>query len=879
MVASRVSVGPRLVAAAAIVGAHSILPASAQVRPSFDEIWLYRTDAGRLERVTTASGSGRESTAANVSADGRRVVFQSDSDFRGEGIPNGTDEIWLYDTETRALTRITRASDPSRDSQNPVISADGSTLVFESDSDLKGEGMPARQRELWRYDVASGELTRLTRATAGGTSGGAAVNANGSRVAFHSSADFDSGAVASQSLDIWLLETTTGQLTRVTHAGDQRTSTWPALDAAGTTVAFQSDADLLQHGDIARGQTEVWLYGVAGRELTRVTRGGDGSRASERPQLSGDGTKVVFHSDADLLDEGRPDSVDEIWLYESPTRALRRLTSTWEPQRDADSNPVLHPDSYGPRITRDGRRVVFASDGDFLNEGLPNGFPNTWVYDLADGPLRRIDTSAGTGSGVAISADARTVVLFRTGFDVTRHARVAAPAAPPRPERLTAEAVARDLDAFQAEIEARWAYLKTTGVDYMAGIAALRERARGGIAFDEYAIELQKIISMFVDGHAGVGGVRYPPGYLPFLIEPTGRRFVAFKPDRSGFVDPDRPYVTHMDGRPIQAWIAAAAPFSPRGSAQYITRNGLRQIRYLQFQRGVMGLEQGATVRVQVAAADGSDTRELTLPVSDRGPTYGTWPETRSGLLDGNVGYLRIVSMNDAAVTEVQTWMPKFGETRGLIVDVRGNGGGSRDALRALFPYVMAADAAPRVVNAAKCRRHPDYGPDHLGGSRYMYPENWSGWSPAERDAIRQFRTTFRPQWNPPANEFSEWHYLVMSRDMNPDAFVYGRPVIILMDEKCFSATDIFVSAFKRYPNVTLVGQPSGGGSARRVGVRLPESGLSLGLASMASFQISGLLHDGHGTMPDVLVNPEPRYFLEGGLDNLLARALEVVGR
>jgi C-terminal processing protease CtpA/Prc len=238
------------------------------------------------------------------------------------------------------------------------------------------------------------------------------------------------------------------------------------------------------------------------------------------------------------------------------------------------------------------------------------------------------------------------------------------------------------------------------------------------------------------------------------------------------------------------------------------------------------------------------------------------------------VGYLRLAAMNQDAVEEVRSWMPRFRDTHGLIVDVRGNGGGSRDALRALFPFLMSETDAPRVVNAAKYRLHPDYQEDHLGGSRYMYRESWSGWSDEERAAIASFRETFTPEWEPPEDEFSEWHYLVMSRSMNPEAYVYDEPVIVLLDEGSFSATDIFVSAFKGWRGVTLVGTPSGGGSARQVVIRLPVSGLQMSLASMASFQWNGQLHDGNGTQPDVLVHPDPEYFLAGGRDNVLERAL-----
>src|SRR5690606_15679039 len=104
-----------------------------------------------------------------------------------------------------------------------------------------------------------------------------------------------------------------------------------------------------------------------------------------------------------------------------------------------------------------------------------------------------------------------------------------------------------------------------------------------------------------------------------------------------------------------------------------------------------------------------------------------------------------------------------------------------------------------------------------------------------------------------------------------------GRPVTVLMDAGCFSATDVFLSALKGLPNVTLVGEASSGGSARAQVVELPASGLKARFASMASFQASGELFDGRGVQPDVQVTPAPDYFLEGGRDLALERALGLV--
>ena len=45
----------------------------------------------------------------------------------------------------------------------------------------------------------------------------------------------------------------------------------------------------------------------------------------------------------------------------------------------------------------------------------------------------------------------------------------------------------------------------------------------------------------------------------------------------------------------------------------------------------------------------------------------------------------------------------------------------------------------------------------------------------------------------------------------------------------------------------------------------------------MASFQPNGKLYDGNGIEPDVLVQPTPEYFLEGGDDPFIAKAMEVL--
>jgi C-terminal processing protease CtpA/Prc len=145
--------------------------------------------------------------------------------------------------------------------------------------------------------------------------------------------------------------------------------------------------------------------------------------------------------------------------------------------------------------------------------------------------------------------------------------------------------------------------------------------------------------------------------------------------------------------------------------------------------------------------------------------------------------------------------------------------------------------------------------------------------SEAERTAITDFARSFKPRWQLPANQFSQWHYMALSRLNEADIYHYTSPVIILMNSRCFSATDIFLAAFKGMKNVTLMGTPSGGGSALVEERSLGNSPFTVRLGSMASFQATGELFDSKGVQPDVVIHPTPDYQI-GKSDNVLSEAV-----
>jgi Tol biopolymer transport system component len=325
-------------------------------------------------RVTTASDvATRDSYDPSLSADGRHVAFRSDSDFLGQNILDDQYEIWFFDLETKALTRVTTASDgATRDSSDANLNADGSVLAFHSDSDFFGQNILDNQNEVWLYDVVGMTYTRVTTASSSTKdSMDPFLSADGSIVAFESTSDLlGLGNVTAQ--EIWLYDTTTMTYTRVTTATPGNRDCYnPSLNAAGTVVAFATDADYFGQ-NIPQYQFEVWLYDTAAMTLTRATYASDSNRASDRTTLSADGSLVAFQSDSDFLGDDIPDGQFEVWLYNAVTMTYTRVTVGSDQDRD----------SFRPSLSADGSVLAFHSDSDLLGEGIPNSRDEIWLARL-----------------------------------------------------------------------------------------------------------------------------------------------------------------------------------------------------------------------------------------------------------------------------------------------------------------------------------------------------------------------------------------------------------------------------------------------------------------------------------------------------------------
>jgi len=457
-----------------------------------------------------------------------------------------------------------------------------------------------------------------------------------------------------------------------------------------------------------------------------------------------------------------------------------------------------------------------------------------------------------------------------------------------RPGILTRAEAAADLDELAEIIASRSSYLYSVDFDQRAAIEEMKEELPPQVAVEELGLKIQEFLQHLGDNHARVDNWEdwLPRRYSPVKFGFRRGRVFAYRPDRSGLADPDHPYVRAIDGVPIEGWIERAGDITsgPDASASQRWARSIDLMRHIGFMRSEFGLEDSESVTLELESEDGLRVLTLHLPIAEElantEKAFGLGKE--SHFLPGNIGYLRIYSQrDDELLASIDGWMRRFRDTRALIIDARQCGGGRRSNLQALFPYFMSPDDPPYIANVAMLRipeGEVDFDPRgqlDVGDKKLKYVED-DDVRAEERTALEEFLADFEPHFHPPKDKFAGWYFMAMSAKPGKD--FYDKPAYLIMDWGVGSAGDIFVSTFKGWRNVTLVGTPSNGRSGNSRAFVLSNSGIPVRISTMASFQKTGAKYDGVGITPDIFMEAEISDWL-GESDTILDRVYSLVAQ
>ncbi|MBA3278424.1 MAG: PD40 domain-containing protein [Geodermatophilaceae bacterium] len=215
-----------------------------------------------LVSISDAGVKGNGSSfRSSLSADGATVAFESRATNLDPADTDGISDIFVKDLDSGELTLASTSSvgvKGNADSGAASLSADGATVAFESRAtNLDPDATVDLTNHIFVKDLDSGELTLASTSSTGVVSNSdsfaPSLSADGSTVAFDSGATNLDPADTDPEGDIYVKDLTSGDITLASTSGDGAKSNGssfrPSLSADGSTVAFESSATNLDPAD------------------------------------------------------------------------------------------------------------------------------------------------------------------------------------------------------------------------------------------------------------------------------------------------------------------------------------------------------------------------------------------------------------------------------------------------------------------------------------------------------------------------------------------------------------------------------------------------------------------------------------------------------
>ena len=358
-----------------------------------------------------------------ISANGRYVVFYSDSNNLVLGDRNAEGDVFLRDRVTGKTALVSRDSaglPGNGESDYPSLSADGRFVVFRSQASNLVAGDTAGQTDVFLRDLSTGATERVSVSTAGeqGNAGSHAsdVSADGRFVVFSSYASNLVAGDTNQTNDIFVRDRLAGTTIRVSvdSAGVQSPNGafYPYISDDGSAVVFDSSSPLV--ADDTNNLVDIYVHELATGVTSRANVASNGAQANSSAAyatISADGRYVVFGSMASNLAPADTNAAIDLFVRD-------RLTGTTQMVDLSSSGEQANNYTSRGTISADGRYIAFKSTADNLVPDDTNGTMDVFVRDLELGLTRRVSVSSaglqadGFSSEPTISADGRHVAFY-----------------------------------------------------------------------------------------------------------------------------------------------------------------------------------------------------------------------------------------------------------------------------------------------------------------------------------------------------------------------------------------------------------------------------------------------------------------------------------
>ena len=422
-----------------------------------------------------------------------------------------------------------------------------------------------------------------------------------------------------------------------------------------------------------------------------------------------------------------------------------------------------------------------------LLTGKEDGLVAYWNFE--DGDAR--DVSGHTNSGV-LKGGARIVESARPsvlGPATEAEPLAKRPALSPDRRLEVLEDLWRQLSQVYPALE----YKGISGREWIEPTAQRVRQAKGDQEFYELLLEL---VASLKDTHTRILSYPGQPRLLspPVVLNQVEGKVAVIRADESTGLKPGDVLIS-VDGKPVAECLAAQIKRVCGSTDRARVRGACWQL---------LAGRPGTTVRLNVQGPDEA-VRQISLRREGKAG-FLSEPAVSWRSLGDSLGYVRISRWGGAnLVAEFDQALEEFKGSKGLVIDVRGNGGGSDE----LADQVNGRLIEKPVISSI------DF------------------WRQAGTDQFRKTIGWVRPR--------GPWTY-------------QGR-VAVLIDEGCASACEHFASGIEAMGRVLLVGTPTNGAGGGPTVVTLCD-GTTVAISRALGLRANGVVFEGHGIPPHIFSTP-----------------------
>lgn len=380
---------------------------------------------------------------------------------------------------------------------------------------------------------------------------------------------------------------------------------------------------------------------------------------------------------------------------------------------------------------------------------------------------------------------------------------------------------------FYPKMTARW------DREYHRNLEAMREAKDD---FEKLRI-LQRMAAACRDGHTVVyfsSGAFETPGFSPFstVLLPEGLYVRSVESRELADAGMRRGQkIVAVNGESPEVWaLRELKPYVCSSTPQWTLHEMFDGYNFSRVRKGTP----------MVLTLENTDGSQFSLSHKVNEPQWdsslGIRPELEFKVVDKKIGLLTIPHFqNNETTAFFDSVFPRISQTDGLIIDLRGNGGGNSG--------------------------YGDYIARHLI-DRPIATDRW---------ITRVYNPAFA-SWGLKEETYSAQQDSMMPLDgIKP----YLKPVVLLTDRGTFSAAEDFTALLKSAGRITQIGTATGGSTGNGVRVSLTGNGqIMANICSKHDVAPDGTEFVGIGLIPDVVIEESAKSYFDTKHDDLISAAI-----